>query len=553
MHALIAAILPVPPVSGVGWRSSLYPENWQPGHMDSQGRFLHDFSYAGYHRGEVAIPDVDEKIINVAQKPYHADPSGKKDSTRAIQAALDHAARTGGGVVFMPAGTYRVRIDEGKTSVLDIRGSKTILRGGGADKTFLFLDGCKMRGKTIIDIRSTEIKAWPEKAPISARDAKRGMIASPMSKDIHLPAKILPVEDASLFNAGDDVLARIDLTQRFIDEHGMTGEWLPEEAGFRIVAFCRTIMAVDKERNTLTVDIPTRYPMLMADNARVEKLRGRLVSEVGLEDFSIGMRQHPGSGLNELDHLNAGTVGYDASASCAILVENAENCWIRRVNSYRPPVNNDNIHTLSNGIRLRRCRLVTIEDCKWGFPQYRGGSGDGYPYYMMGQDCLIQNCLAEAGRHNYSFGSAQCSGNVVFDCLAKDGLLASDFHMWLSPANLIDGVTCDRDYFEAKFRPWGKWGGNPLHGITTTQSVFWNLKGERYGEPVFVFHEYGERKRPQVLVQSAQYGTGYIIGTRGPACEVDAGENEFVEGAGMGDSLAPRSLYLDQRRRRLGR
>jgi hypothetical protein len=38
------------------WRSSLYPENWKPGFKDSNDRFLHDFSYAGYHQGEIDIP-----------------------------------------------------------------------------------------------------------------------------------------------------------------------------------------------------------------------------------------------------------------------------------------------------------------------------------------------------------------------------------------------------------------------------------------------------------------------------------------------------------------
>ena len=41
----------------------------------------------------------------------------------------------------------------------------------------------------------------------------------------------------------------------------------------------------------------------------------------------------------------------------------------------------------------------------------------------------------------------------------------------------------------------------------------------------------------------------YVIGTSGPAAKVDS--SDFVEGEGRGDELAPRSLYLDQLRRRL--
>ena len=38
------------------WRSSLYPENWQLGSQDAEGRFLHDFSFAGYRNGGVERP-----------------------------------------------------------------------------------------------------------------------------------------------------------------------------------------------------------------------------------------------------------------------------------------------------------------------------------------------------------------------------------------------------------------------------------------------------------------------------------------------------------------
>ncbi|MHC4974714.1 MAG: hypothetical protein ACYTG3_20555 [Planctomycetota bacterium] len=39
------------------WRSRLFSEDWKPGHRDASGRFLHDFSYAGYRNG-AALPDL---------------------------------------------------------------------------------------------------------------------------------------------------------------------------------------------------------------------------------------------------------------------------------------------------------------------------------------------------------------------------------------------------------------------------------------------------------------------------------------------------------------
>ena len=47
--------------SDAPWRSSLYPDAWTPAHTDAKGRFLHDFSYAGYRRGEHPIPDLTKR------------------------------------------------------------------------------------------------------------------------------------------------------------------------------------------------------------------------------------------------------------------------------------------------------------------------------------------------------------------------------------------------------------------------------------------------------------------------------------------------------------
>jgi len=44
--------------------------------------------------------------VDPAKPPYCADPTGKRDSTAALQAAIDHARAT--GVAVEMAGTYRI-------------------------------------------------------------------------------------------------------------------------------------------------------------------------------------------------------------------------------------------------------------------------------------------------------------------------------------------------------------------------------------------------------------------------------------------------------------
>ncbi|MHC4960182.1 MAG: hypothetical protein ACYTGN_17650 [Planctomycetota bacterium] len=89
---------------------------------------------------------------------------------------------------------------------------------------------------------------------------------------------------------------------------------------------------------------------------------------------------------------------------------------------------------------------------------------------------------------------------------------------------------------------------NRLHessgaGHTATQCVFWRVTGKG-------------------MLRCHQFGAGYIIGTA-PGLHVftELGQRgaagtepeDFVEGRSRAPTLMPRSLYEDQRRRRIGR
>ncbi len=115
-----------------------------------------------------------------------------------------------------------------------------------------------------------------------------------------------------------------------------------------------------------------------------------------------------------------------------------------------------------------RSRNVTLEDCFFAYPQYRGEGGNGYMYTLFGNECLLKNCTAKGGRHNFSFGEMGSTGNVLLNFHAIDGRLPCDFHMYLSRVNLIDNAVADGDYFAAvkRFtpRPMAKPHRNPYFG-----------------------------------------------------------------------------------------
>jgi hypothetical protein len=103
--------------------SSLWGTNGELWNATSR---LFDYSYAGYHNGEAALPE-SPVTVNV-RDDFGAVGDGKTDDT---QAFLNAVAETNSGVIFIPAGTYII------TKRITINKSHIVLRGAGPNKTIL--------------------------------------------------------------------------------------------------------------------------------------------------------------------------------------------------------------------------------------------------------------------------------------------------------------------------------------------------------------------------------------------------------------------------------
>lgn len=97
-----------------------YGEKWTPG-----GR-LPDFSRAGYHEGEAALPNVPQTS---SVKDFGAVGDGVADDTKAFQAAIKAAKP---GAIFVPPGRYLI------TDYLHIDHSGIVLRGAGPTQSVLW-------------------------------------------------------------------------------------------------------------------------------------------------------------------------------------------------------------------------------------------------------------------------------------------------------------------------------------------------------------------------------------------------------------------------------
>jgi len=573
---IITGCLPVfAEEEGKSWSSALYGADWSPTPSLSfvADKIIQDFSYAGYANGEKAIPDLSAARRFDVVADCGADASGKADATAAIQKAIAAAEAAGGGVVYLPAGTFRVQPEQDRRYALCVRKGGVVLRGAGPDKTFILNAATEMREKIIVLFQAPPVAEWD----------RRTEGATKIAADLMGPTVQIPVEDVSVFRVGDPVIIRNDPNKDWVMDHH-EDDWLGEENKIGSILYFRRVVAVDATEKVLTVDVPTRYSLKKRDLPEVYPKPGML-ENVGIEELSIGNVQHPGKdGWKNLDFASptgaytkrlAESRGlpddfaktrksaFDVHGSYAVAMSNVIDGWVRNVRSFKPEGNTTGCHLLSNGVRLKECRSVTVTGCYFLRPQYGGGGGNGYMYRLdNSNECLIQESRAEACRHGFSVSGMASSGNVIFRCLDKDTARqtgstgqeetegrSSDHHQWFSHSNLFDNCTADNSWFEARDRYY-KQLSRPRHNLTSAHTVYWNMEGVANS-----FHPF--------VVWSQQADYGYVIGTRGPVSDVRTHGNfpdrkshtdpvDVVEGMGKGDTLSPRSLFEDQRKRRLG-
>lgn len=523
------------------WRSALYPEDWTPGYKDEEGRFLHDFSYAGYHRGEKPIPEINvegldstgdtplTRVYNVVSE-FQADPTGTQDATKAIQAAIDAAGEAGGGIVYLPEGTYAIT-QAGTVSntpyCLLMQKDNVVLKGDGPDKTHLFINQTNVRNLHTLYMGSG---SW-----YYAIDGTERKI----TQDLLDPTMTIPVENTDGYEVGDWIIVGTTrkVSDEFATEYGLGPgsnggrNWsVTDTGGVDSPVFYREILNIDRENNIITIDSPTRHSVKIRDGARIYKIAPH-VEELGVQDLSFGNLENLTPGLGETQYNSPGTGAYEMHDSYFIMTQNIVNSWIKNVTSYRPVVNTQDYHMASNAIWVHESKGVTIENCRFEKALYQGGAGNGYAFAIGGNDCLYKNCSAGANRHNYSFRQMSTSGNVLLNCISEPSKYVDDFHQHLSMANLIDGHVMNDVRFEAVFRSYG----TVLHGQVTTESVFWNCTGGQ--------------------VVTRQFGNGYAIGCSNVSAEIGSSDvskpMDYVEGTGNSSGLVPSSLYLDQLTRRL--
>ena len=552
----------------LAWRSTLYPTGWTGGDPDGDGKFLPDFSYAGYEMGERDLPDSQSGVyIDVTQAPFSCDRTGGEDVTSRLQSAIDLAGASGGGTVYLPSGTYRVTPQAGRAYCLRVKDDNVLIKGDGSDKTFLYCSDYNLRNTSILllgggdvtGLSSSRYTAQPTvevPSGFSPWDVSADGKYRSVTADIpYTPVTSVTVSDATGLAKGDWIVIRSDLSRQAITDMKIGGFW--SETVTKGQQLYRRVTSVSG--STVSFDIPTRYPMKAGDDLVLYKVQTP-VQHIGVAGISIGCRQHGASTDNKAQfgdnvYNELGTAAYTVHNSYAMAFVDCANCYARDVRSYRPGVNSGTYHLVSNGAIIKSSRSVTLQSCDFSHTQYQGGGGNGYGFAIDAQECLLDTCSATDTRHSFSFKNTATSGNVIYKFTSTGNFKAADFHMYLSVSNLIDSCTFSKDRVQVMPRPYGDALGR-LHGLTSSQSVLWNTVGKSASQGGSPY-----------VIMSRQYGYGYIIGTSGANKQVDVANptvatqygkvytapEDYTEGVGTGATLEPQSLYKDQLHKRTGR
>jgi len=513
------------------WRSALYPVDWQPGFSDpATGAMLQDYSYAGYHNGEAPLgaglgPNGPASLARFDVTTYGAtptaDPLMATDSTDAFQAAIDAARAAGGGLVFVPAGIYRI------DAWLTVGSSRIVIQGEGPAASRLWF---------------TRKVGMSQSAHLRFIGSETVTTEVPLVHDAVRLDNTVAVADASAFNIGEDVVIGQPISEAFLAARGMTrlwsgylGQWQP--------FYRRTIVGIDRasQPNLVRLDVPLRGGLDVSDGASLRRVSG-LIREVALQDIGIANAVDWETAWGG-DEINAITFAFVADG------------WVKNVASWVSPGAptsgfGQGAHLQSSGLLVANSKRFTVADCRLDKAQNRSETGNGFLFEVrQSNEVLTRDSSAREGRTNFTvgrgFGTSGCvwlrvssaaGASVPLGPMTDQSIPARSEMHTLATANLVDA--CD---FEDSFDVVVRGLVNNGSGHSATESVFWNFAGRE--------------------VISLQYGLGYVIGSkRGTRVStslllsgaVATEPEDWVEGLNAADLLVPTSLYEDQLARRLG-
>lgn len=440
---LLLSLLAVFAQQTFGATSRLWGERGE--RWDSNGR-LPDFSYAGYHRGEVPIPDVPQ-VTSV--KEFGAVGDGVVDDTRAIQAAVRATAR---GAVFFPPGRYKV------TDFIRVEQSGVVLRGAGAAKSVLWfphgLDEIHPRaGRTSTGDRASGYSF--DGAFVTIEGNYRARPIARIIATARRGDRSVQVDRAQALIVGQQILVAVhetpdqSLKQYLYDGDAgdiANGKQLDTKMLLRIVSI---------QGDRVEFDRALRFETRPAWKPEIRSFEPS-VTEAGVEDLGFDFPATRYGG-----HFNE-------NGANALELRNVTACWVRRVA----------IHNADLGVNVVATGNTIDGVTFTADPSRRRRGGDGVEWTghhaiqcKNAEDNLVTRFDLRAS-YVHDLSVEHSSGNVFADGRGSD--VNFDHHKDTPYENLFTAIDCGRGG-----RVWKCGGGPGLGRQSAGWETFWNIRAAR--------------------------------------------------------------------------
>ena len=432
-------ILARPLAAGAAETSDLWGvsgEKWSP-----QSR-LPDFSFAGYHCGETALPALPP---GVSVKEFGAKGDGVTDDT---QAFLDALAKAKTGAIEIPAGRYKI------TKILEITRSGVVLRGAGADRTFLFfpvpLNDIAPKWSATTEGRRTSDYSWAG-GLVWFKGTERGQALATVTAAAKRGDTSLRVSSTNQFKPG----LRIQIFLTDTADKSLTAELYSGDPGNTDkmsevrVSFVAKVTGV--EAGAVHFDRPLRWDVRLAWQPRISAFAPS-VTESGVEQLCFEFPNTP-----YLGHFTE--VGYNAVA-----INNAADCWVRDIR----------ILNCDSGLfpRGHFCTIqgVVFESARQ-VERERGATGH-HGVNFEGDDNFLRDFDFRTKFMHDITVDHHAAGNV---CAQGKGVdICFDHHKDAPYENLFSDIDIGLGT-----RPWQCGGGADLGKNTGARATFWNIRARK--------------------------------------------------------------------------
>ncbi|KAF9932924.1 hypothetical protein BGZ67_004520 [Mortierella alpina] len=437
---------------------------------DANKNAIPNFSRVGYREGNVLIP------IFPVMKTLKPSPDSSVDDTYRIQAAIDEVGNLPlqsfgrddiqvRGTVLLKKGVYRIR------GVLVIDKSGVVLRGEGPDPMGTTLLASRRSQGDFIQINGglssndpRRNAPGPEYCP-SMNDYKPTRKAQTRTrKGSYIPVgtATFPVENTRGFKVGDKIVVEWSGSEEWIKDIGMDHAprnarpneclpWLPDTIKF---SFERTILVINEDERTFTVDIPMTMNVdpKYRHSAKIFQpaYKFNMISDVGVENLRLsrtGSKEQP-------------------STLHAVQIDNTIHGWVSDVET----------DGFMLGIETAKwTRFITIQNChvdcqggNWAEP---GGKRIGFD--LSGQMGLMNNCTTVGAFYDFTSIGSSCGPNVFVDSRSINSVNPTGPLKWWVTGSLYDNIAADNYGLENR----GLSGAGP--GWTGAFDVFYNCKAEK--------------------------------------------------------------------------